>query len=246
MNKFGNLHWEFSSLQFSTTFLDLNITISSTSPSSTLYDPPPTNTTISFSTFQKPMNLYLYLPPHSTHPPGITCSLIYSLIRKYWIQNSLKEDFTSIIKSLFQRLIVRGHHSKRLYKLFIATANTLDSKPINPSSLQQLNHNNTPLTPHPNTIFLKWKYHPPYLPKRNLRQIYTSTCETPSPHSANGFQHLPTDNGAVLKINKLTIAYSRDRNIRDILIPSRLSTLPLYKATYFIPPPTIDTNDTTF
>ena len=83
-----------------TTFLDLNITISPP-PTPPLYDQSSQSSTIIFSTFQKPMNLYLYLPPHSTHPPGITQSLIYNLIRKYWIQNSQKHNFIKIIQSLF-------------------------------------------------------------------------------------------------------------------------------------------------
>ena len=192
MNKFGNLHWVFSPCELSTTFLDLNITISPTSSSPTLYDQASTTMTIIFSTFQKPMNLYLYLPPHSAHPPGITRSHLYSLLRKYWIQNTLKRDFTSIIKSLFQWLLTRGHHPQCLCKLFINAAHTLDSKPIHSPSSQQIYHGNTPPTSHPNTIFLKWQYHPLGLPKRDLRQIYTSTCETSSTSSPNGFQHLPT------------------------------------------------------
>ena len=100
MNNFGKLKWTFEPLSNSTTFLDLHITLSSQN--------------ISFSTYQKPHNLYLYLPPHSAHPPGIICSLIYGLLRKYWIQNSTTGDFRKMTQLLFQCLVARGHSPNTL------------------------------------------------------------------------------------------------------------------------------------
>ena len=80
MNEFGNLRWEFEPLTLATTFLDLNIKITHPSASEIPYQ---IHQSISFSTYQKEHNLYLYLPPYSAHPPGITRSLINGLIRKY-------------------------------------------------------------------------------------------------------------------------------------------------------------------
>jgi hypothetical protein len=39
------------------------------------------------------MNLYLYLPPNSAHPPGVLRSTVYGCLRRYWFQNSRVADF---------------------------------------------------------------------------------------------------------------------------------------------------------
>ena len=91
---------------------------------------------ITFSTYQKDHNLYLYLPPHSAHPPGITRSLIHGLIRKYWIQNTHSQDFHKMTKLLFQRLLARGHPENTLRSLFLQAAKNID-KTITVTSVQQ-------------------------------------------------------------------------------------------------------------
>ena len=75
LNSITKLQWETEPLSSSVNFLDLTIYIS------------PTNT-IKTKTFQKKENLFLYIPPQSAHPPGMIRSLIYSLTRNYYIQNS--------------------------------------------------------------------------------------------------------------------------------------------------------------
>ena len=120
MNNFGKLRWEFEPLTRSTTFLDLNIKLNEPMPTQ------PNLTQISFSTFQKQHNLYLYLPPHSAHPPGITRSLVYGLLRKYWTQNTHLTDFHNITKLLFNRLLARGHSPKTLHSLFHHAAISID------------------------------------------------------------------------------------------------------------------------
>jgi len=62
LNSWGNLKWKVDQQSNRTTFLDLNVSIQ--------------NSTITFSTYQKPLNLYLYLPPLSAHPPSCLKGLI--------------------------------------------------------------------------------------------------------------------------------------------------------------------------
>ena len=76
MNSFGTpgarLVWESSGPSRKDIFLDFNLTLNN-------------HRTISTSTYQKPMNLYLYRPPSSAQPPSILFGLIYgTLHRFYW------------------------------------------------------------------------------------------------------------------------------------------------------------------
>ena len=89
MNSFGKLRWEFTEPSDTAVFLDLEISISNDTRR------------LKFKTFQKKLNLYLYIPPHSAHPPGTIRSLIFGLTRKYWQQNSDPNDFCAIIKLLY-------------------------------------------------------------------------------------------------------------------------------------------------
>ena len=66
MNSSGNLTCSFTPHSLSTHFMDLTITISPTGFSTAIYE--------------KPLNLYQHLPPHSSHVPGLTQGFITGLI----------------------------------------------------------------------------------------------------------------------------------------------------------------------
>ena len=62
MNGFGNLRWTIETPSTSSTSLDLTITINEGK--------------IHTTTYQKPLNLYLYIPPLSAHPHSCIKGLI--------------------------------------------------------------------------------------------------------------------------------------------------------------------------
>ena len=66
VNSYGNLTWTFTFHSQWTHFMDLMITVSSTGFSTSIYE--------------KPLKLYQYVPPHLSHPPGITKGFITGLI----------------------------------------------------------------------------------------------------------------------------------------------------------------------
>lgn len=71
-------------------------------------------------THQKALNLYLYLPAASAHPPGVLKGLIYGLVKKYAMQNPDATDFKSIVNLLLQRLQSRGYRASKLLPIFRA------------------------------------------------------------------------------------------------------------------------------
>ncbi len=95
LDSFGLLRWNVENLTHSTTFLDLQIEIS--------------QGTIVTRTFQKELNLYLYIPPLSAHPHSCFKGFITGEIIRYWTQNSKTEDFISITTQFLNRLQLRGH-----------------------------------------------------------------------------------------------------------------------------------------
>jgi hypothetical protein len=94
LNNWVSLKWVIKEPSHRTQFLDLNIQLE--------------NSTIMTETYQKSMNLYLYIPPLSAHPQSCFKGLIHGEVRRYWIQNN-PSNFQAILLKFIQRLIHRGH-----------------------------------------------------------------------------------------------------------------------------------------
>jgi hypothetical protein len=82
LNGWGQLKWKIEDPSKHTVFLDLDLKISKTK--------------ITTKTYQKNMNLYLYIPPLSAHPPSCFKGLITRELCRYWLQNS-PENFQEIL-----------------------------------------------------------------------------------------------------------------------------------------------------
>jgi hypothetical protein len=80
---FKNLHWKTMDLALKADFLDLTLEIK--------------NGHIVTKTYEKPTNLFLYIPPTSAHSPGVLKSIIFGNVHRYWYQNSNIDDYQCII-----------------------------------------------------------------------------------------------------------------------------------------------------
>jgi hypothetical protein len=182
LNSWGNLEWIIEEPSTKTTFLDLQIELK--------------DNKIYTSTFQKDLNLYLYIPPCSAHPPSCLKGLISGELRHYWLQNS-QENFINILSKFILRLADRGHNIADLIPLFEQAAirlNTADT------------HNITDR--HRNTLFLHWTYHPDGLQRKDIRDTYNAILK----------EHLDYD--------KMTVAIARPHNLRDLLSQAPLPDSP--------------------
>ena len=67
MNAFPGLTWEFSERAKSIDFMDMTISINNSNK-------------IETTLFEKRLNLHLYIPPHSAHPPGLLPGIVYGTL----------------------------------------------------------------------------------------------------------------------------------------------------------------------
>jgi len=178
VNNWGSLNWKTEDPTDHTTFLDLNITIE--------------NSSLTFSTFQKPLNLYLYLPPLSAHPLNCLKGLIKGEMQRFWQQNTTT-GFQELIVKFIERLHARGHSIQNLACIFNQAA----------ASLQQ-NNNRKNTEQEGNTLFIHWLHHPNGLKNRDIKKIYGQTLQ---PH---------------LNYQRTIIAVSRPKNLKDILTKTQL------------------------
>ena len=136
------------------------------------------------------MNLYMYLPPHTAHQPGILESLVLGQVPNYWRQNSHIQDYKKYTELLYNRLAARGHPTEKPQEVFMKAAKKIDainsktSKPINSAE---------------NTLFIHEEYHPDQIPGFKLHQTFNNKCKTIQ---------------ETLKL-KMCVSHSRPKNVYD-------------------------------
>ena len=218
LNKVSNLNWKSSNLLSSVNFLDLTITLQD-------------NGTITTKTYQKKENLFLYIPPQSAHPPGMIKSLIYNLLRTYFIQNTTTSDFQHTVQRFYKRLLDRGYTTSTIHPIFSKYLPKIISDPTI-LSLKDYNYSNIhPPSSKPSTTdserqFFHLEFHPKDISRNRIQQLYKTHCNLPDKDNNSFLTGYENKHGNLMKINKLTIAYSRPKNLQDHLCPSKLPTPP--------------------
>ncbi len=163
---------------------------------------------ISTKTYQKPMNLYLYLMPESSHPPGVFKGMIFGMIRRYWHQNTHTSDFRQMVKLLYERLRARSHSTSALRQWFLAAAKQLD---------QPRQRQLTTEDPGKQQIFLHTKYHPSTPSRSDIRALFDKHLRRPLAHQENW-------TGQPIGDVRFTIAYSKRENIQNLVSRTKLPT----------------------
>ena len=70
------------------------------------------------SLYEKAMNLYLYISPHSAHPPGVLTGLVSGNILRIHSLFSEQDDINLRMKQFYARLLVRGYQRNLLIHAF--------------------------------------------------------------------------------------------------------------------------------
>ena len=113
INDFGILTCpDIDELSTSVNFLDLTLSIESGK--------------IVTKTYQKAMNLYLYLPASSAHPQGCIKGTIYGLVSRYYAQNTYRADYVYFVALLYKRLLERGWDSGYIRQLMLEATKKIE------------------------------------------------------------------------------------------------------------------------
>ena len=201
-NSFGILKWDTSLPKSSVHFLDLWITME--------------GNRIVTKTYQKPNNPYLYLPPHSAHPSSMIHGTIYGLLRTYYRQNSHFNDFLAISNLLFKRHVRQGWDPAVLKAAIVSALNKLKSKLEAPLPLIA----DADPPSHKSHIFFHMQFHPGDIPRREVRQAYSDTCEEVLRDEC--------------EIEQFTIAYSKAKTIGSVIAKAQLHQAEGHEVTKFI------------
>ena len=223
LNSYCKLEWNTEDLSRKVNFLDITISINQKNE-------------IEYCTYQKAMNRFLYIPAHSAHPPGVFKSLIFGLLNTYFRQNSRSQDFHTIVRKLFLRLLARGHQRDDLTPLFLQAVTTIvQNKKRRYEYLIQKGKEDlhSVKSAQDRQIFFHLPYHPRGIARRRIQSFYKEHCESPD-NLGQDLRNLITDTGDHLRVSKLTVAYSRCKNIRDIVSRSKLQEFDNCKVSNFL------------
>jgi hypothetical protein len=182
LNDWGKLSWTCDGHGDSLVVLDLNISIAA-------------NRQLTFTTFQKELNLYLYIPPSSAHPRNMLRSLIFGRLRAYKHQNTNREDYIHFAKLFAKRLVDRGWPPHTILPLFKEADRLLSSQP---------QPRKTGRTSCVRPIIFHLPYHPRGIQRQQIRLLYQETIQPLIPD------------------RELIVAVSRPRNLRDRVCSTRL------------------------
>ena len=204
--QFGDLTWEVDPPERSMNFLDLTVQL----------EP---DGSISTSTYIKPMNLHLYIPPRSAHPKGVLKSLIFGNLNRFWIQNSDRNEYIKTAKQFHGHLTTRGYTPEELQPLFLEAAASIDAR-------QGTHQARTP--PEPKGLFLHWNYHPRDVNRQTIRAAFLDTL---APALAS--HDLPT---------RPTIAFSVPQNLGSCVTRTKLQEPPGQRVSSHLAPLDNDTS----
>jgi hypothetical protein len=206
MNDYG-LEWTYlpNELGSSVIFMDLRIMFDGTHIETTLYE--------------KPLNLFLYLPPHSAHPPGVIKGLIHGLVYRTYRLCTSAADISEKVDLYFLRLRARGWTRATLTPIFedaqrratTRRASDFTTPPPDPNDSEEAL----------DAIRIHLPFHPEDPPAREVNDLWERTVLKPPGQppirEVNGFK-----GQGKLRIGRLTVAYHRAPNLGNLLSYRRI------------------------
>ena len=201
MNNFHGLTWEFSERQTTVDYLDVTVSI---------YEGK-----IHFDLFEKALNLYLYIPPLSAHPPGVLTGMVMGNCHRIYSLVSNTDDQRRHLTNFFNRLIRRGYNRGTLLPLFQRAA--LRAR----TGISQTKvHRHKEAGP----TFYHLQYHPNDPTSSTLQHHWKN--EFSEPIYEKPFADIRNRKGVKTGITRMIVAYSRPPNLGNILSRKNLSKAP--------------------
>jgi hypothetical protein len=199
MNRFGKLRWEFTERTLTVNFLDLTITLDSYG-------------NIQTQLYEKPENLYLYLPATSAHPFSTLKGLIHGMVYRTIRLTSAKTTQTIELQNLVRRLTARGYKQSFLVDVINKTYQRIEKELNNIDSATPP----VPPTNYKNVCFFHTYYHPNDPKSTDIQELFQQEMMSP-PKMYKKLPDLLNHRKAKLGTERMIIAYHRMPNLGNLL-----------------------------
>ena len=195
IDSYEGLDWDFEPLTQSLDYLDIVISIRGHRLHTTL--------------FEKSTSLHLYIPPHSAHAPGVLTGLVLGMCQRIYTLCSDQEDISSLLRIFLFRLRARGYRDGVLLPLFHrAHIIMLEDRPYKYKVVDEHEALKT-------RIFFHCEFHPDNPKAYELQQLWQDHIIQP-PDDIHISDVINT-HGHPIELQKMTVAYSRPRNLGNLL-----------------------------
>jgi hypothetical protein len=171
------------------------------------------NNKFDITLFEKPLNLYLYIPPSSAHPPGVATGLVFGMVLRIMKLCSRACDAQRRIRVFYRRLLRRGYSKDQLTPLFTkAIENACQHFRRTPAELTALQDQK--LVQGYRRVFFHLQYHPNDPDSKAIQRVWKEQVMEPSDKPRlNQVYNLQNHR---IPIDQLTIAYSRPPNFGNM------------------------------
>jgi hypothetical protein len=193
------IQWEFTERSQSMDFMDLTLTIQGNSFASTL--------------FEKKINLHLYIPPDSAHPPGNLTGLVLGMSYRIHRLCTEPDDIKMKVRQLYNGLRVRGYKPS-------------DFKPLFQQATEKALQHTIPSTPQAAcdepVIFFHVQYHPIGPPSQEIQQTWSDTISEPP--QCRTLVSYESHNGTPIELRRMIVCYNRAQNLGNLLSYHKINT----------------------
>jgi hypothetical protein len=204
MNTCDKLRWEFATRSLSVNFLDIQVSILP-------------NGRIDTELYEKPDNLNLYLPAHSTHPKGSLKGLVYGSVFRILRLTSSTSKRSQAITNLFHRLVARGYNKHLLRDAVTAAYSKINSTNEQIITVEETPTADTNDDDEERRIFFHITYHPMDPPSNAIQNCFRN--ELLAPHGLTPLPRMLNHKKNHVGINRLIVAYHRPPNLGNLLSP---------------------------
>lgn len=200
VNKFHGLPWEFIPRAAKVTFMDLTISIDGDRLLTDLYE--------------KPMALYLYIPPHSAHPPGGINGLITGQMLRIFALCSNTERIKTHALQFLRRLTARGYTKQELLPMFERAAKNARNY-LQRTEEQRIQLKKSRVESSARCIRLHRHYHPADPPASIIQRLFQDCILAPPGRTP--LNELENFDRSKIPIDKLVICNHRHMNLGNYL-----------------------------
>jgi hypothetical protein len=204
LNNWYDLDWDISDRVTQVNFMDLTIKIVGSRIETTLYE--------------KPMALYLYIPPHSAHPPGVRTGHIFGEVLRIHRLCTHQDDVDERIRVFFRRCMRRGHNASDLLPLF-TQAITNARKFMTTSTAERQDKKQQKLEEARTRVYFHVDYHPQGPLARNIQQKFDEIVLNP-PGKA---PFRDVGQGGPVPVDAMIVANHRSLNLENLLSYRKIS-----------------------
>ena len=196
LNSWHGLEWDISERTNQVDFLDLKVDI----------DP---RGRINTDLFEKALNLYLYITPSSSHPPGVLMGLILGNCYRINSLISVREKRKAHLNSFYLRLRARGYSRNTLLPIFRKAAEQAKDRKNHELMMERV------LKPKPQNLYFHLRYHPGDPPSRKIQKAWNEVVIEPP--RGKTYSKVVNTKGVELGDTRLLVAYKRAPNLGNLL-----------------------------